>query len=546
MRTWVAALVPWMVTTAALAQAPKPVQVDFTHLGTFKDESVRIDNECWITPALMGQLGFTVSDKGDRLEVTFTGRSFDLPVRRIDRQTYVSLHEASRYLGADASWNESGDVLTVLAQLRIVEATDEGMRVDLTLPVQPVFTKVGSPDRFVIDFKGAKLPASGVGALPKGWRVGQLSPGVVRVVVESPEMAAQFIPTMKPARAFLIQFGEEPFEQIDPTDEASAGGIKTDTPRPDVQVTAMPKALVTVSMPNVSREDQAGAVIMMPYTGTLPASPSAKYLDPTRIQISIPLAAPSSDGGSQAFESKYVTLVTTSRDQAGNAVLVFNLTGPCAFELKNNDRVITLRVFKPKEASGKLANKVIVVDAGHGGRETGTKWGKILEKDLTLKVAKKVAAYLTDAGASVIMIRNEDAQVPLLSRPETANESKADLYISVHFNSNQTANSVSGGITFYHMQNAVSMMLAQCIQTQIAAVSKIPDLGVWSDSRIYKTKGFAVLRLTSMPSVLIELGFLNNAKDRARMVQPEFHDAAAKAIVKGVKVFLGESDGKKQ
>jgi N-acetylmuramoyl-L-alanine amidase len=535
-----------MVSTAALAQAPQPVQVDFTHLGTFKDESVRIDDECWVTPALLDRWGFVLKDRGDRLEVSFAGRAFDLPLRRIDAQVYANLHEAARLLGADVSWNEGRDSLTVLAQLRIVESVEEGMRIDLTLPVQPLFAKIGSPDRFVIDLKGAKLPSAGVGALPTGWRVGQLSPGIVRVVVESPETATQFLPTMKPARAFLIKLGSEPFEQIDPTDEASSGGIKTETPPPDVQVTAIPKAQSTVSLPNISREDDAGTVLMMPYTGTLASSPSAKYLDPTRIQVSVPMAAPSSDGGTQAFESKRVGLVTASRDQAGSAVFIFNLNEPCAFELKNNDRVITLRVFKPKEATGKLANKVIVVDAGHGGRETGTKWGNILEKDLTLKVAKKLAAYLTDAGASVVMIRNEDTLVPLLSRPETANESKADLYISVHFNSNQTANSVSGGITFYHMQNAVSMLLAQCIQTQIASVSKIPDLGVWSDSRIYKTKGFAVLRLTSMPAVLIELGFLNNAFDRKRLVQAEFHDAVAKAIVKGVKVFLGETDGKKQ
>lgn len=544
MRKWLAALVPWMVTTAALAQDVKPVQVDFTFHGTFKDESVRIQDECWVTPALLGKWGFTVTDKGNAVEVSYTGRVFELPLRRVDSRNLVNLHETARLLGGVASWNEAGDTLTVLSQLRIVESIEEGMRIDLTLPVQPVFTRVGSPDRFVIDLNGAKLPASGIDDLPEGWRVGQIGPKTARVVVESAEMAKQYLPTMKPARAFLIEFGSEPFEQVDPTDEASAGGIKQDTPPPDVQVTSLPKAQATISMPNVSREDDKEAVLMMPFTGKLAGTPSAKYLDSSRIQITVPLAAPSVDDGSQAFESKFVNLVSTKRDQAGAAVIVFELPGASAFELRNNDRVITLRLFKPKEANGKLANKVIVVDAGHGGRESGTKWGNVLEKDLTIKVAKKLAAYLTEAGASVVMIRSEDTTVPLLSRPETANESKADLYISVHFNSNQTANSVSGGMTFYHMQNPVSMMLAQCIQTEIAAVSKLPDLGAWSDSRIYKTKGFAVLRLTSMPAVLIELGFLNNAKDRARLVQPEFHDAAAKAIVKGVKVFLGETDGK--
>jgi N-acetylmuramoyl-L-alanine amidase len=532
-----------MVTTAALAQAPTPVQVEFTHLGTFKDESVRIQDECWVTPALLKKLGFDATDKGDALSIGFAGRAFDLPMRRIGTVTYVNMHEASRLLGAHAEWAQDGKTLSVLAQLRIVEPTDAGMRVDLTVPVQPVFAKVAGPDRLILDLKGARLPESGVGPLPQGWRVGQFAPDTVRIVVESPEMAKQFLPTMVAARSFLVKFGEEPFEQVDPDDEGSSGGIKPET-TPNVDVSVAPKPLATISMPNVAREDAAGAVFMMPFTGKLSASTSAKYLDPSRVQVSVPMAEPANGGGTQAFESKYLKLVSSSRDQAGAAVFIFELHEACAFELRNTDKAITLRVFRPKEASGKLANKVIVVDAGHGGRETGTKWGTIYEKDLTLKVAKKLAAYLTDAGASVVMIRAEDSTVPLLSRPETANQSKADLYISVHFNSNQTANSASGGMTFYHMQNATSMLLAQCIQTQIAAVSKLPDLGVWSDSRIYKTKGFAVLRLTSMPAVLIELGFLNNKNDRARLIQPEFHDAAAKAIVKGVKVFLGETDGK--
>ena len=95
-------------------------------------------------------------------------------------------------------------------------------------------------------------------------------------------------------------------------------------------------------------------------------------------------------------------------------------------------------------------------------------------------------------------------------------------------------------MTFYHMQQATSRFLAQCIQTEIAGVSKIPDMGVWSDSRIYSVKGFAVLRFTEMPAVLIELGFLNHSYDRVRVQEPEFQESVAKAIVKGLKVFLGD------
>ena len=544
MRKWLAALVPWMVTTAALAQAPKAVQVEYTFLGTFKDESVRIKDECWVTPTLLTSWGYTVVDEGDKLGVSYTGRTFDLPVRRIDRKNYVSMTEAARYLGADAQWNAKGDSYVVLSQLRIVESIEEGMRIDLTLPVQPVFNKVTGPDRLVIDLRGAKVPKSGIDGLPKGWRAGQFEPATVRVVVEAPDMAVQFVPTMKPDRSFLVRFGSEPFDNEPPRDEASQGGISGQNGAPNVTVTALPKAEATLSAPNLAREGDDGATFMMPFTGKLVSSPSVKYINPTTIEISVSMAEPSHDGASQAFESKYATLAQATRDDRGNAKVTFTLTEPFAFELKSNERVITLRLFKPKEANGRLANKVIVVDAGHGGSETGTTWRKIQEKNITLSIAKKLAKYLTDEGASIVMIRDDDSTVPLLSRPETANESKADLYLSVHVNSNETAGSASGSITFYHMQDPVSMMLAECIQNEIVSVSKLPDMGVWSDSRIYRTKGFAVLRFASMPAVLIETGFLNNATDRARLLQPEFHDAVAKAIVKGVKVFLGESNGK--
>ncbi|MEX2244287.1 MAG: N-acetylmuramoyl-L-alanine amidase [Fimbriimonadaceae bacterium] len=543
---WLVALVPWMVTTTALAQAPNAVQVEYTYLGTFKEESVRISDECWVTPALMTLWGYKLEDQGDRLGVRYQGREFDLAVQRIGEKSYVSLHEAARFLGAYVEWNERGDSLVVLSQLRIVESVEGGLRVDGTLPAQPVFFKMSNPDRFVIDLKGTKLPKDAIEVLPKGWRVGQVEPKVTRIVVETPAMAQQFVPTFTAARSFFIKFGPDAFKQELPDDEGSHGGVQDpeQTP-PVVDVTVAPKPQLVLSMPNLAREDENGALFMMPFTGTLKATPSAKYVDPSTIQITIPVAEPSRQGATQGFESKYATLAEASRDAKGNAVMLFRLTEPFAFELKSNDRIVTLRLFKPKEADGGLAGKVIVVDAGHGGKETGTKWGTTYEKDLNLKVAKKVAAYLTEAGASVVMIRSEDIQVPLLSRPETANESKADLYISVHTNANAVANSASGSITFYHMQDPVSMLLAQCIQTQLAAVSKMPDMGVWSDSRIYKTKGFAVLRGAAMPAVLVEMGFLNNSKDRARLLQPEFHDAAALAIVKGIKTFLGDTDGKK-
>jgi len=70
-------------------------------------------------------------------------------------------------------------------------------------------------------------------------------------------------------------------------------------------------------------------------------------------------------------------------------------------------------------------------------------------------------------------------------------------------------------------------------------VTGLPNIGVWSDKRIYRT-GFAVLRQTKMPGILVEFGFVNHVYDRARLVRPDFAPKAADAIVRGVKDFFAD------
>lgn len=545
MRVWLAALVPWMVTTAAWATEPVAVEVDYTHLGTFKDESVRIDDECWVTPDLLASWGYATLQSGGRLSVVFSGKSFDLPLFRTNEKLYVSMTEASRYLGAVVSWNERRTVYTVRSQIRNLEKTEDGLRIDGTLPVKPRFFRLGNPHRFIIDLFGTRLPANGLGELPEGWRVGQFETDIVRIVIATDEMKDQYVPTWTAARTFMVKFTSEPFEQkiitTDELDEGSIGGF-IDPPGqdPDAVIVEIPKPTSTLSMPNLAREDDDGASFMLPYTGSFESGPSAKYINPMTVEIALSKSQLSRAGATQFYDSAYVVSAQSLDDGKGNISIVFTLSEPYAFEMRHNGSLVTMRFFKPSEASGELAQKVIVVDAGHGGRATGTIWKDLQEKEVTLKIARLLADELTAAGASVIMTRNADRDVSLLSRPQIANQSDADMFISVHINSNRTAGSRSGGMTFFHMQDPISMMFAQCIQTEIAAVSKIPDMGVWSDSRIYRTKGFAVLRHSQMPAVLLELGFINHEYDRARVQEDEFQSSVAKAVVQGIKVFLGD------
>ena len=178
-----------------------------------------------------------------------------------------------------------------------------------------------------------------------------------------------------------------------------------------------------------------------------------------------------------------------------------------------------------------------MVDPGHGGHDTGAKSNGVFEKDLTLAVAKLLTDELTRAGATVIMTRKTDVFIPLLIRSDIANRNRADFFISVHINSTASAGSQTGSIAFHHKNNPVGLALAESIIAEIAKVSGLPSKGAWSDGRIYQS-GFSVLRETRPPAaVLLELGFINNNRDRARMTTDDFKAKIAAAIARGVQNY---------
>jgi N-acetylmuramoyl-L-alanine amidase len=216
--------------------------------------------------------------------------------------------------------------------------------------------------------------------------------------------------------------------------------------------------------------------------------------------------------------------------------LTFNLKRALASELWMDGKTVRLTIKKPL-GSGNLAGMTIVVDPGHGGHDSGTKANGVTEKELNLIMGKLIADKLTAEGANVIITRRTDVFITLPNRAKIANDNDADLFISTHINSTAKGGSQSGSIVFHHKGNEVGKMLAQCIFDEIADVNGLPDLGVWSDGRIYQS-GFSVLRNTKMPGVLLELGFMNNPTDRNRMVTKDFQDKVAAAVVKGIKVYL--------
>jgi len=205
---------------------------------------------------------------------------------------------------------------------------------------------------------------------------------------------------------------------------------------------------------------------------------------------------------------------------------------PNAFE-----KSFTLELRKPRESGGRLAEKLIVIDPGHGGTSSGAVSGGVLEKHLCLAFALKLRTALEALGAKVVMTRDKDTSVALYDRPRLANDIGADLFVSIHNDSTSRPGSASGTTTYYHMGDPSSRALAACLQQAICGCSGLPNRGALSDSVLYQS-GLAVLRASSMPAVLIEVGYLNNNRDRAKLSNPLFQKMVADAMMRGIRKYV--------
>ncbi len=186
---------------------------------------------------------------------------------------------------------------------------------------------------------------------------------------------------------------------------------------------------------------------------------------------------------------------------------------------------------KKNPAIAKIRNRVIVIDAGHGGNDTGAMRGNVLEKDITLDIALKLREILLDKGFNkVIMTRSGDTTLSLAQRVELANSNKADIYVSIHINAS-VKNEIHGIETHYYTQQGYEA--AKVIHNAIKENVKAEDRG------LFKSK-FYVINHTEAPAVLLELGFISNNTERDALLSKKRQEDSAKAIAEGIIKFLSE------
>jgi N-acetylmuramoyl-L-alanine amidase len=203
----------------------------------------------------------------------------------------------------------------------------------------------------------------------------------------------------------------------------------------------------------------------------------------------------------------------------------------------------------PRSTSVSKPFAVVVLDPGHGGKDSGAVCGGVLEKDLTLDVAHRIDRLLNSEGMATLMTRVGDTYVSLADRAAFANRVRRCIFVSIHFNEDNKP--VASGVETYYAgrqitagsllaswlpflwrplsdtPNPESQNLAGFIQEALVARTRSIDRGT-------RARQFFVIANVTAPAVLIEGGFLTNKEDISKLASDDYRDQIAAAVADGI------------
>ena len=235
--------------------------------------------------------------------------------------------------------------------------------------------------------------------------------------------------------------------------------------------------------------------------------------------------------------SNHIAHLSYYRDgEAG--VLEIALDKVCELSYMYRDGFLCMNLINPRE----VYDKIVVIDAGHGGRMPGAVKRGIYEKNINLaivKALKEIIDAADDETMKVYYTRLNDTNPALMERVELANRVDADLFISVHNNASSSGlfNSENGTLVLYSPEegeNQPSKRLAQICLENVSNTAGTKKLGVVNGDNI------RIVRFSEVPVALIEVGYMTNSVELDNLTNPEYQKKVAQGIYNGILEALEE------
>lgn len=183
--------------------------------------------------------------------------------------------------------------------------------------------------------------------------------------------------------------------------------------------------------------------------------------------------------------------------------------------------------------------KIVVIDAGHGGEDPGAigynSSGKAVayESHINLAISLLVGEKLEKSGIKVVYTREEDKYITLQGRSELANTIECDMFVSIHCNSIENGQ-INGTQVYYHPDSEIGTVLAENIYNKMVDMTSLAPKETQNGSHLY------VIRTTTSPAVLVETAFISNEKDRNYLMSKEGQEIIAEAIYRGIIETMNE------
>lgn len=474
--------------------------------------------------AVLTRLGVNnvVASDGKTVSIVGQGGTLaDIAVVDVSGTPMVQMEEVLKVVGGELTVDVENRSASIRAHLTSVEFVDGALHVNCTLPV--VCSASLWNGKILVDVPGAKLVSEAKeiyvgGDVVTKARLGQYDDDTARVVLDLAKPAGFKIESSLPALQLILRVAQDiplalpqpkdPPAGVQPFDITAVRIEPVDDTRFDLIIETSTKGSVSVSKSKSPPE-----ITLILKGGRL--SQAVKQVDGIHAILKDARFA-------QASISPPMARVH------------MNLKRVVLTDVRVEDRQIRVGVRLPDKAGGTLAGKLVVIDPGHGGKQPGACAGGIKEKDLNTKLAAALAAALESAGARVALTRSTDATMELASRPAVAVQASADFFVSLHCNSTVRPNSTSG-IETYHYPGAESApLLADAVQKSVCAATGMCD-------RKSGGLGLMVLRLlqdTGIPGVLVECGYLNHSRDRAKLLDDDYRKKVADGIVSGLKAYI--------
>ncbi|HEX5323138.1 MAG TPA: N-acetylmuramoyl-L-alanine amidase [Capsulimonadaceae bacterium] len=526
---------------------------------------------------------YTLNPGGHSLSITSAdGRKFDQQCRVADQRFMIPVESVASQLGAVASWDAHSRTMTLRARILMVREDRDTLTVVTSYPVYYRVDSLDSPARLFVDVYGAELP-TGPAAVPAHGdnllriRSGQLDPNTTRLVLDLRhpihyQVAAAIqtntiqvaLNTDRTSTAYVPSTLVGATNNIPRSEQDQSGNDADDNTQPS-QSQSAEGAGGSFRITNIEFKNDAGASqVVITTQGAPPGGPSSyrAFLlqDPMRLAVDLPGASIAlagdlaSDSDSKlSVTSPDITAIRWGAIPAENGALgriVLDLSHTVAYNVSTqstdtgNEYIISINPPTPPvslpTAGGSLSGKIICIDPGHGGKDGGAPGiGGVWEKQFTLLIAKELRGVLTAEGAKVVMTRADDTFIPLTQRALIGINAHADYFVSIHCDSGSSGrNSQEGTTVYYHGNNATCRNFARSISARLTQTNDgIHSDGIRTDFIRFPGIGFAVLRHSTEPAVLVECGYVNSDHDIGLLANADVRHKIAVSIAAGLQDF---------